>query len=35
MDVVCWEPKGRKWDASPCLGAAEEERDVTAEHLLL
>lgn len=33
MDVGS--PKGRKWDANPCIGAAEDERDVTAGHLLL
>lgn len=34
--VLCvGSPKGRKWDANPCFGAAEGERDVTAEHLLL
>lgn len=27
--------KGGKWDANPCFGAAEDERDVTARHVLL
>lgn len=34
--MVCvGSPKAGKWDADLCFGAAEDERDVTAEHLLL
>lgn len=28
-------PKGGKWDANPCFGAAEDERDVAAKRVLL
>lgn len=35
MGVVCWEPKGEKMGWKSCFGAAEDDRDVTAERLLL